>query len=175
MKNLNKYKFNLWVLSLVCLLGACQPDSDFPNLDDPLSIKTASLSGTWVVQKVTLFDQEAIDNGFPEAVQKQDITAKFPFAEFEVKFDIDNQGNPSTFTVTPGNAPNFLSLNTGQWSVDHPIFTTTIRLFDTTNPNASSFRVKQINKDLITLQFLRNANDSGSTLYLFYEYEMKRK
>lgn len=174
MKNIISHNLVLLVVaSWLLLLSACNV-FDYPEIEEPISVKVSELNGTWRVSKVTQFDQEAIDNGFPEDVQKRDITAQFPFAEYNLAFTLDAQGRPATFLVTPGNAPNFLAINSGSWSVDHPVFTTQINLFDATNPNSAAFRVKRISSDVIALQLLRNAADDANTLYLFYEYEFTK-
>lgn len=167
MKSIINFKL---VFALVMLAFACQPDDDFPELVDPLAIKPGVLSGTWKVAKVVQYDKEALDNGFPPDVQQRDITSVFPFSEYTIKFDLDASGRPAAFTVTPGNAPNFLNLASGLWSVDDFVFTTRIMLSNPAQVGESSFRVKVLNRDQIRLQIVRNdLNDN--TEYSFYEYE----
>jgi hypothetical protein len=159
-------------IALTAILS-CQPDTDFPNLENPLAIKPSLLSGTWVARKVTQYDQEALDNGFPENVQKQDITSLFPFETYTITFAVDDAGRPGTYIVAQGQAPNFLKLNQGTWTVDHPIFATIIDMSNTAEVTSASFRIKQLEDNVITLQILRNDIDDN-TLYSYYEYEFSK-
>ena len=154
----------------MAVVFACQPDDDFPDLENPLAIKPALLSGTWVAQKVVQYDQEALDNGFPDDVQAQDITSLFPFSQYTITFNLDEQGRPSTYSITPGTAPNFLKLNNGTWKLDDPVFATMISMTSTSDIHAASFRIKQLDDDVIKLQVLRN-DAADNTLYSYYEYE----
>ena len=154
-------------------VSSCQKDDNFPALQNPIPLKPQLLNGTWSVSKVTQFDKEAVDNGFPTDVQKKDITGLFAFADYKVKFDLEPSGKPSTFTVTPGNAPNFLTLNQGIWELDDYVFATRITLTNPSNVNASAFRIKRLESNKISLQVVRNdANDN--TEYSYYEYEFTK-
>jgi len=166
-------KTKLFILPLALLLSvalSCQPDDDYPALQDPLTVKPALLSGTWTAERVVQYDQEALDNGFPTEVVEQDITALFPFSEYKLTFELDEKGRPSEYSINAGDAPNFLSLTNGTWTLDDPVFATVITLNNTADIHATAFRIEQLNKDRITLHVMRNdANDN--TLYSYYKYD----
>jgi hypothetical protein len=169
---LNKIGLKMLLLCMV-LVAACQKDDNFPELSNPIPLKPALLSGTWTTSKVVQFDKEAVDNGFPADVQKKDLTTAFPFADFKIKFDLDATGKPGVFTVTPGNAPNFLTINTGNWTLDDYVFATNISLADPGNVNASAFRIKRLESNKISLQIVRN-DFTDNTEYSYYEYEFTK-
>jgi hypothetical protein len=172
MTKINKNK-NFLLVSMVCVVAfvlSCQPENDFPELKNPLAIKPALLEGSWKVAKVTQYDQEALDNGYPSDVQSREITDAFPFSEYQIEFMLDESGRPANYKITPGSAPNFLKLNEGKWSVNDPVFATEIRMTSPTDPNTASFKIKKLSENVIQLQVLRKDAADG-TLYSFYEYE----
>lgn len=177
-KNMRNWAIIL-LLVVFSSISACRPN--YPELVEPLSIKTNYLKGTWKASKVTQYDQEAIDNGFPVSVQQQDITSNYPFSDYTITFNLDAQGKPSTYTLTPGTAPNYLALSSGQWSVDHPVFTTQILFSNPTSTIGGRFIVNRIDKDRITLRMERRDADGANpdpnkrTMFLFYEYEFTRQ
>jgi len=160
-------------LSVLTIIG-CQPEDDFPEIGpDPLSVKTALLEGTWQASKVTQYDKEAVDNGFPENVQRRDLTDLFPFDEYQITFSTGTDGKPTTFVVDAGSAPDFLTLTSGTWTLDDYVFATQINLTNVANVNSSRFRVKLLQGSKITLQVVRNdLNDN--TEYSYYEYEFTK-
>jgi Domain of unknown function (DUF5004) len=165
----NKFYIQVSIL-LVIVLVACQPEDDFPALENPLALKTTLLNGTWTASKVRQYDKEAIDNGFPDDIQARDITALFPFTEYKITFNLDASGRPGTFVVVPGASPNFLSLNQGTWALDDYVFATRINLTNVTDVNSSTFRITVLEPAKILLQIVRN--DAGdNTEYSYYEYE----
>lgn len=167
--NLNKIIF----LFSVILLTSCQKEDDFPELENPIPLKPNLLKGTWTTTRVIQFDKEAIDNGFPTEIQRRELTSLFPFVEFKIQFELDSSGKPGAFTVTPGNAPNFLTLSSGIWALDDYVFATSISLTDPANVNASSFRIKRLESNKISLQIVRN-DLSDNTEYSYYEYEFTK-
>jgi hypothetical protein len=159
------------MLIMLIAVIACQPENDFPTLENPLALKTEVLEGTWIVSKVVQYDKEAIDNGFPEDVQSLDVTDLFNFNEFKLTFNLQESGLPGTFMVEEGSAPNFLGLTNGTWSLDDYVFATQIALNNIADVNASAFRVKLLKENLIQLQIVRN-DLIDATEYSYYEYEL---
>lgn len=172
-----KMKTRLFMIPVALLLSvalSCQPDDDYPDLQDPLAVKPTLLSGTWTAERVIQYDQEALDNGFPMEVVEQDITALFPFSDYKLTFELDENGRPSEYSIDAGTAPNFLSLTSGTWTLDDPVFATVITLSNTANIHATSFRIQQLTENRIILNVLRNdANDN--TLYSYYRYDFVKK
>jgi|GEM_PF-4240859 len=170
---MNHYKNSLKIFLFCAVLVACQKDDNFPAIDNPIPLKPALLSGTWTTTKVVQFDKEAVDNGFPTDIQKRDITSSFPFTDYKIKFDVDASGKPTNYIVTPGNAPNFLTLNQGIWVLDDFVFATTLTLTNPADVNASAFRIKRLESNKISLQLVRN-DAIDNTEYSYYEYEFTK-
>ncbi len=166
-------KQKLQLIFILALAVSCQPNDDFPALQNPIPLKPALLNGTWTVKSVTQFDREASDNGFPVEIQKRDITTLFPFTQYKVTFNLQADGRPGAFEVVPGTSPNFLTLNKGVWSLDDYVFATKITLTSPSDVNASSFRIKVLNSNSIKLQVVRN-DAADNTEYSYYEYEFTK-
>lgn len=176
---LNSFWQGLFLIILaIPILSSCR--RDYAELEETLTIKTEFLAGTWKVAKVMQYDQEAIDNGFPKEVQSLDITGTAPFGEYTLKLDVDAQGKPSTYTLTPGQAPNYLALTSGNWSVDNPVFTTVLSFFSPNSTLSGRFIVKRIDANRIILRMERrdangtNPDLSKRTMFLYYEYEFTK-
>ena len=154
---------NLVILLLVSLLSttmfmACEED-DFDDVTtEPLSVNTGLLAGTWTLNTVVQVDQDAVDNGFPEAVQKQDITDLYAWSETTITFNLDAEGNPETFSVNEGSAPNYL-VTSGEWSVDHPVFTSEIELTGETEDDKSILVIEDIQETRLTARIERTSTD----------------
>ena len=156
-------------IMMLFFLASCTPDTDFPSLEEPLLIKTDALQGTWTLQKIVQVDEEAVEFGFPEEVQKMDITSLYNFSEVRITFETDAQGSPSTFNVSTGDAPVF-TIESGMWEIDHPVFTTQILLSDPTLLRKSTYKVIEITGNSMTLRFSRENVEDDATL-VTYEYE----
>lgn len=169
-------------LLLITILAVSGCRRDYPELEETLTIKTEFLKGTWKVAKVTQYDQQAIGNAYPKEVQSMDITSLFPFSQYTITFNLDAQNKPSTYTITPGQAPNLIALTSGRWEVDNPVFATRIAMFDPNSTSSGTFVVKRINNERIILRVERRDADSNpnepdpnkKTLLVYYEYEFTR-
>ncbi len=176
MKKIQSY---LCMLAILVVGFACSPPK-YPELEGQLTIKTDFLRGTWKTTKVIQYDQEAIDNGFPKEVQSMDITSSAPFNEYTITFDLDAQGKPSTYTLTPGQSPNFLALTSGNWAIDNPVFATKLTFFSPNSTLAGKFIVKRVDSNRIILRMERRDADANKpvdekTMFLYYEYEFVKQ
>ncbi len=162
--------FSIFVLgSLSVLSWSCQNDDNFLEFENPIPLKTEVLRGIWKARQVVQFDKEALDNGFPEDIQYKDITALFPFDEYQIEFSLDAEGRPAAFTITPGGAPNFLNILSGIWELDDLVFTKSISLSNPIEFSASTLRVEVLAEDVIKLHIVRSdLNDN--TEYSYYQY-----
>ena len=170
----NKILLGMLFLALALpILNGCT--QKYPELEKTLTLRVAELAGTWKASKVIQYDQQAIDNAYPVSVQSMDITNAYAFSQYTLTLNLDSQNRPTTYTVTPGTAPNFLALTAGSWSVDHPVFVTKLDFFLSSSTSAGRFVVKSIDKDKIILRMLRKDADANLTpTLLFYEYEFTR-
>jgi hypothetical protein len=119
MKTMATYMKKQWIyllaLSMVITL-ACSPD-EFPEIGDPID-RIAQMGGTWRLNAVTQQDNDAIRKGFPEFATSADLTNRFPYTDLRLTLALDERGNPSTFTVSPGLSPNVVGLSNGTWDLD---------------------------------------------------------
>jgi len=109
-------------------LYSCKPES-FDDVKAPSDV-AASIAGTWRLTKVIQTDEDAKAKGFTYGsvnVQQMDITSVFPYTDFRLTLNTSG-ATPSTFTTTPGNAPQIIKLASGNWSFDDPKFPKTIKM-----------------------------------------------
>lgn len=114
MKAMKKILAGIFICASVL---ACQPD-EFPN-NKPLDKVVPKLWGTWQLTSVIQQDNDAVNKGFPTFAQSQDVTNDFPFTDFQLVLNADEEGNPTTYTITLGDSPNIIGGPTnGTWTVD---------------------------------------------------------
>lgn len=111
------------------LLAGCE-QIEYGELGDPFT-KTDGIKGTWLVSRVVQVDEVALAQG--GAQTEMDLTDFFSFSTYHITFNVDAQGNPTTFEVG-GDAPNFVD-STGIWTFDEIEFPTYVEL---THPDSSS-------------------------------------
>jgi hypothetical protein len=88
---------------------------EYDEIGDSISLQK-NLIGNWKLDSIIQTDQNAVDKGFPAFVQKLNITSLFPYNTVAAAFT-DNGNNGGTFTFTnPGNAPLFVSGNSGSYN-----------------------------------------------------------
>ena len=132
-----KYYTSFLAIIFMAFISACD-NEDFDDVTtEELTVKPGLLAGTWTFSEVVQVDQDAVDNGFPSNVQRLDITGFYNWSETTLTFDLDAQGNPSAFTINAGSAPNYL-VPSGEWAVNHPVFTSEIMLGDGTATDSES-------------------------------------
>jgi hypothetical protein len=100
----------LLVISLV-FVQACKKD-DYPEVKPREYVSL--ITGTWNTVQVLQTDIIAVNEGLQPTTK--DRTALFNFTDFKITFN-SSDGNPTTFTVDPGEAPNYVDLQ-GTWQLD---------------------------------------------------------
>lgn len=161
-------KFSFLMILAIYFLSACQPESDFPEIEEPTSLKAEKLQGTWTLSSVIQVDQEAEDNGFPEDVQSLDITNLFDFQSITLTFNLDTEGRPSDFTVNrPETVPNFF-VESGTWSLPHPVFATEVYLTNPISTGNAILTVERITSN--EFKFRVNRKDEAGTSFIRYDY-----
>lgn len=152
----------------IYFLSACQPESDFPEIENPTSLKPEKLQGMWTLSSVIQTDQDAVDNNFPTEVQSMDITSLFPFTSVTLTFNLDAQGRPSDFTVNrPEEVPEFF-LDAGNWTLPHPVFASEIYLANPSQANNTILTVEKITDNELRFRVVRK--DEAGTGFLRYDY-----
>lgn len=165
MKNI-KY---LILAILAVSIWSCKPEKFEPINADINVVK--QLQGTWALTKVTQIDQDASTKGFP--YKQIDITSVYPYTDLVLALVSDAQGNPATFTVTPGNSPKIVDLTSGTWSVNDPMAPTAIELKNGNVTNTLSLgSYVGLKSGILTIKRDRKLN--GKVL-LSYQYEFTKK
>lgn len=166
----------------IAVLAGCKQNTP-PDMQNPAAIKSDMIAGTWRVNQVVQYDFEArIIQNAPQSALMLDITNLFPFSGQTITFNVDNQGRPTTYTTNAGGAPVFF-LPTGNWNLEHPVFSSRINLSNTTNPRASFLAIREVKPNRLRVKFYRfnqGTNLSAATVAIqdasnvVYEYELVR-
>ncbi len=107
-------KIFLSITLLAILFAGCRPEA-FKEIGEPRDIPT-SFAGVWKLTKVTQKDEESARKGFPYS--ELELTNLFPYTQFTLTLNLDNNQAPSNFTVNAGSSPDIIGLTTGSWRVD---------------------------------------------------------
>lgn len=102
------------VILVAVLFSGCRPE-EFKEIGEVRDIP-ASMGGVWKLTKVTQKDEESARKGFPYS--ELDLTSLFPYTQFTLNLNVDNNLSPSTFTSTPGSSPDIIGLSSGTWRLD---------------------------------------------------------
>lgn len=160
-----------YILFAICILSiwSCKPE-EFAPIGEPQNI-VKSIQGNWGLTKVTQIDQDASTKGFP--YKQLDITSVYPYADLALAFVGDAQGNPTTFTITSGNAPKIADLTSGNWTVDDVKAPTSISLTNGTVTNSLSIG-SYVSLKAGKLIIKRDKKLNGKVI-LSYQYEFTKK
>ncbi len=130
-----------------------------------------NIKGTWKITSVAQIDNNAVDKGFPVAVQKVDLTTKFTYSTVVFAFQGETTG---AYTITnAGNAPLFFP-TTGTWALDGtqngPV---RVKLTSGTQTAFLDFaKAYRASDNKLSLKFTRK--DSNGKIYLSYEFNFNR-
>lgn len=112
---LKKNKALSIALAAMVALAACQPD----EAKDYVPVETGgvnSVAGVWTGSSVLQRDNDAERKNFP--YKSMDITSVLEFTKVKLTLQESN-GQPTTFTVDHGGAPQIFRLTSGTWKVDN--------------------------------------------------------
>lgn len=152
-------------LGVIALVWSCRPDEPAP-LGAPVNI-VETLQGAWTLSKVVQVDNDAVKKGFPN--QRLDITDLYNYKDFKMTFNLNQNGTPGTFTTTPGNAPEIISLATGNWKVDDLRAPAMITLENGNNQSVLEFTT--YNGLLANKLSLKQVRRDGDKALVSYEFE----
>lgn len=102
-------------LAAMIALAACQPDEakEYVPVE---SGNVKSVAGTWTGSSVLQRDNDAERKNFP--YKSMDVTSALEFNKVKLTLQESN-GQPTTFTVDHGGAPQMFRLTSGTWKVDN--------------------------------------------------------
>lgn len=104
------------VLLVMVSLVACQPDK-IEAIGAPRDIPS-SFVGSWKLSKAVQVDEDVKRKGSSFIFNTLDLTTLFPYTDFALTLNADNNGSPTTFTANAGGSPAIIGLTGGSWSVD---------------------------------------------------------
>ena len=169
MKNM-KIVRNIAIGLVLLFVASCKPE-EFGPIGAPRAAITTQLKGTWQVDKVIQSDENAVKYDFPN--KQMDITNIYPYKDFNITFNLDEAGLPSTFTSIQGNSPKIIGISEGSWSVDNADAPKVITLTKGTTvskieiTNYSSLKLQKLNLKLIKY--------FNSKPVLSYQFELIKK
>jgi hypothetical protein len=165
---MKKIKYIILSLCILSVWG-CKPEEFGPIGAEENILK--ELQGTWTLSKVTQKDEDAATKGFP--YKELDITNVYPYKELVIALQGDAAGTPTTFTITPGNAPKISDFNTGTWTVDNVKAPTVITI---KNGTTTSDLTLGSYAELKTGKFyLKKVRKSNGKAILSYTYQFTKK
>ncbi len=102
-------------LAAIVVLVACQPDKlkDFQPVE---SGGIDDIAGTWTGVNVLQRDNDAERKDFP--FKTMDVTNALEFTKVKLTLQASN-GQPTTFNIDHGTAPEIFRLKSGTWKVDN--------------------------------------------------------
>lgn len=121
-----KRKIVTVTLAAMIALAACQPDEakDYVPVE---SGNVKSVAGTWTGTSVLQRDNDAERKNFP--YKTMDVTGALEFNKVKLTL-VESNGQPTTFTVDHGGAPQIFRLTSGTWKVDDVAKVGTISLIN---------------------------------------------
>ncbi len=168
MKNLKTLFFTFAILTSIAFVS-CEKIK-YADVGETISLQE-NIKGTWKVSTASQIDNDAVNKNFPLAVQKLDLTTRFPYNTVVFAFNGETTG---TYTITnPGGAPLFFPL-TGTWSLDGtkngPV---RVKLVSGTQTAFLDFaKAYRASDNKLSLKFSR-ANSDGK-VFLSYEFNFNR-
>ena len=159
------------ILALSLMLAGCIEES--PSVGKPFD-RVGGLAGTWQLTKIIQNDEDAIRKGFPTTVQSLDVTALMSFTSYSLTLNVDEEGNPSTYVVNDGGAPNFVGSTGGSWELDDPLKPSNISF-----ENGEVFDIETylaLTEGILSLKFTRyETNSKGEKkAFLSYQYQFTK-
>lgn len=165
---MNNIKYIILALCVISVWG-CKPEKFGPIGAEDNVLK--EMQGTWGLTKVTQVDQDASTKGFP--YKQLDITNIYAYKDLSLSLQGDASGSPTSFTITPGNAPKIADFNSGNWAVDNAKAPTIITL---KNGNLSADLTLGSYAGLKSGKFyLRKVKKSNGKIIVSYIYEFTKK
>ncbi|HAA13971.1 MAG TPA: hypothetical protein DCE41_20700 [Cytophagales bacterium] len=158
-------KILILAFAVALAVGGCRPEP-FAPIGEPLD-RVAGLVGDWSVVSVTQIDEVKL--ALEEADFSKDVTNLFGFYDFAVTF-----AEGGGFTVTPGEAPNFVGVTEGTWAFDNADYPTALQLTETggTDPSAT-FALNRLPQEDLNLE-LRFERYNEGELVLSYVYVFEK-
>ena len=145
---LKKNKAVILALAVMIALAACQPDKE-KTYEPIITGNVTSIAGVWTGSSVLQRDNDAERKNFP--YKSMDITNVLEFNKVKLTLQ-QNGGQPTTFSIDHGGAPQIFKITSGTWKVDNTEKVGTISLInagDTIKMVLGSYNLVANNKLLL--------------------------
>ncbi len=105
------------IIFVLGLVFSCRPE--FEDIGEPQG-RSAGLSGTWNLVSVVQIDEKAVSKGYPDFVQRIDLTERAGFNTYQLVLNQNAAGNATTFEERDTDAPAIIGFDSGSWTLDDP-------------------------------------------------------
>ncbi len=160
------------IVALTLFTSSCKKIS-YSEIGESISLEK-NLIGNWKLDSIIQVDQLAVDKGFPTLVQRQNITAVFPFSSVTASFTDGGTGKAGTYSFTnTGNAPLFFA-PTGNWSYFDNGGALRIKLAGTTRTDSIDFaKAYRVTDNKLSVRVNRRFY-SNNKIFVYYDFNFSR-
>nr|WP_319400877.1 DUF5004 domain-containing protein [uncultured Carboxylicivirga sp.] len=165
-------KISIYVLLFLLMLpfqGCYQTDDG--DYAAPITIYE-KINGTWSLNQLTLVDNYAKANAITP--DNEVITSLFNYPDFQIKFNVDDSNQPTTFEVI-GDVPD-LFLKSGYWALSSSFPNTDltavrINLYSSADKTVESDQLRLTSipgsQETMEFQLVRQSNETAYASYVF--------
>lgn len=152
------------ILFILATIVSCRPE--FEDIEEPEG-RSSGLSGTWTLSSAVQVDEKAVSKGYPEFVQRIDLTERAGFNDYQIILNQNAEGNPTTFEERDTDSPAIIGFESGSWSLDDPDYPKEITF---TNEAGESFTMVigtylGLSEGELNLSFSRMVDDEPIVTY----------
>jgi Domain of unknown function (DUF5004) len=160
------------IVALILFTTSCKKIG-YSDIGESISLEK-NLIGSWKLDSIIQVDQLAADKGFPAFVQRQNITALFPFSTVRASFVDGGTGKAGTYSFTnPGNAPLFFA-PTGNWSYFDNGGPIRIKLAGTGRTDSMDFaKAYRVTDNKLSVRINRRFY-SNNKVFVYYDFNFSR-
>ena len=145
----------------------------YDEIGESISLEK-NLIGNWKLDSIIEVDQLAVDKGFPAFVQRQNITALYPYSSITASFTDGGTGKAGSYNfVNTGNAPLFFAPS-GSWSYFENGAATRVKLTGTNRTDSMDFaKAYRVTDNKLSVRINRRFY-SNNKIFLYYDFNFSR-
>ena len=147
---------------------------DYAPIGDSITLEK-NLIGNWKLDSIIEVDQNAVDKGFPENVQKLNITGLFAYNTVSVQFTDGGTGNTGTYAFTnPGNAPLFVATS-GNWAFVENGGPVRVKVSSGTRSDTLDFaKAYRATDNKLALRYNRAFYTGTKKVFVYYDFNFSK-
>ncbi len=160
------------IVAITLFTTSCKKIS-YSEIGEAVSLEK-NLIGNWKLDSIIQVDQLAVDKGFPAFVQRQNITALFPYSTLTASFTDGGTGKSGTYTITnPGNAPLFFA-PAGNWSYFDNGAAVRVKLAGTNRTDSMDFaKAYRVTDNKLSVR-INKRFFSNNKVFVYYDFNFSR-